>query len=642
MATKPALLALNHIERSYRNGDSEIKALNDVSLTIEQGEFVAIMGQSGSGKSTLMNILGCLDTPTQGQYLINGHDVSKLNTDQLAALRLKTFGFVFQRYQLLPALNAQENVALPALYANTSKTERSHRALELLQKLGLEGREHHKPTELSGGQQQRVSIARALINGADVILADEPTGALDSKSSQQVLALLSELNQQGVTVILITHDAEVAAQAKRQIHIQDGKILSDNGDNRSELYSNQAETLRPLPSIAVSEAVAISFRALFANWFRTLLTLLGVVIGVGAVVAMMAIGEGGKQQVIDRIESMGTNLLMLRPGGANMRNSGDIATLTLADVDALNELPELVGIAPEREGRSTIRYLNRDYRSKIMATTPNYLQIRDWEIAQGVMFTMQDNAQKAPVIVIGATIAESLFPDGNAIGQYVMMKNSIYQVIGILSEQGASAGGMNNDEVVLVPLQTGLTRVFSGRYLGGLTIKVHSGEDLEAVEETIRTRLIERHGKEDFGIFNTASLIEAVSETQNTMTFLLGSIAAISLLVGGIGVMNIMLVSVTERRREIGLRLATGAKPKDILRQFNIEALVVCCSGGVIGVLLGIGAALLIAHFGIAIALSWQPAALAFASAFLVGLIFGHAPARKASRLNPIDALAEE
>lgn len=642
MATKPALLALNHIERSYRNGDSEIKALDDVSLTIEQGEFVAIMGQSGSGKSTLMNIIGCLDTPTQGQYLINGHDVSKLNTDQLAALRLKTFGFVFQRYQLLPALNAQENVALPALYANTSKTERSQRALELLQKLGLEGREHHKPTELSGGQQQRVSIARALINGAEVILADEPTGALDSKSSQQVLALLSELNQQGVTVILITHDAEVAAQAKRQIHIQDGKILSDNGDNRSELHSNQSETLRPLPSIAVSEAVTISFRALFANWFRTLLTLLGVVIGVGAVVAMMAIGEGGKQQVIDRIESMGTNLLMLRPGGANMRNSGDIATLTLSDVDALNELPELVGIAPEREGRSTIRYLNRDYRSKIMATTPNYLEIRDWEVAQGVMFTEQDNAQKAPVIVIGATIAESLFPDGNAIGQYVMMQNSLYQVIGVLTEQGASAGGMNNDEVVLVPLQTGLTRVFSGRYLGGLTIKVKSGEDLEAVEETIRTRLIERHGKEDFGIFNTASLIEAVSETQNTMTFLLGSIAAISLLVGGIGVMNIMLVSVTERRREIGLRLATGAKPKDILRQFNIEALVVCCSGGVIGVLLGIGAALLIAHFNIAIALSWQPAALAFASAFLVGLIFGHAPARKASRLNPIDALAEE
>ncbi|SBT16003.1 Macrolide export ATP-binding/permease protein MacB [Marinomonas gallaica] len=642
MASNHPLLAVEHIHRSYHNGDAQIKALDDVSLTIEEGEFVAIMGQSGSGKSTLMNIIGCLDTASEGRYFINGHDVSQLNVDQLAALRLKTFGFVFQRYQLLPALSAQENVALPALYANTSRSERYQNAIALLQKLGLEGREHHKPTELSGGQQQRVSIARALINGAEVILADEPTGALDSKSSEQVLELLGDLNQQGVTIILITHDAEVAAKAKRQIHIQDGKILSDNGCSREYSTQTNNETLSDLPSIAISEAVSISFRALYANWFRTLLTLLGVVIGVAAVVAMMAIGEGGKQQVIDRIESMGTNLLLLRPGGANMRNSGDIATLTLADVDALALLPELVGIAPEREGRSTIRYLNRDYRSKIMATTPNYLQVRDWEIAQGVMFNEQDNQEKAPVIVIGATIADSLFPNETAIGRYVMMKNSLYQVIGILTEQGASSGGMNNDEVVLIPLQTGLTRVFSGRYLGGLTIKVKSGEDLSAVEESIRQQLIQRHGKEDFGIFNTASLIEAVSETQNTMTMLLGSIAAISLLVGGIGVMNIMLVSVTERRREIGLRLATGAKPKDILRQFNIEALVVCCSGGIIGVLLGIGAALLIARFDIAIALSWQPAALAFASAFLVGLIFGHAPARKASRLNPIDALAEE
>ncbi|WP_067215404.1 MacB family efflux pump subunit [Marinomonas gallaica] len=642
MASKHPLLAVEHIHRSYHNGDAQIKALDDVSLTIEEGEFVAIMGQSGSGKSTLMNIIGCLDTASEGRYFINGHDVSQLNVDQLAALRLKTFGFVFQRYQLLPALSAQENVALPALYANTSRSERYQNAIALLQKLGLEGREHHKPTELSGGQQQRVSIARALINGAEVILADEPTGALDSKSSEQVLELLGDLNQQGVTIILITHDAEVAAKAKRQIHIQDGKILSDNGCSREYSTQTNNETLSDLPSIAISEAVSISFRALYANWFRTLLTLLGVVIGVAAVVAMMAIGEGGKQQVIDRIESMGTNLLLLRPGGANMRNSGDIATLTLADVDALALLPELVGIAPEREGRSTIRYLNRDYRSKIMATTPNYLQVRDWEIAQGVMFNEQDNQEKAPVIVIGATIADSLFPNETAIGRYVMMKNSLYQVIGILTEQGASSGGMNNDEVVLIPLQTGLTRVFSGRYLGGLTIKVQSGEDLSAVEESIRQQLIQRHGKKDFGIFNTASLIEAVSETQNTMTMLLGSIAAISLLVGGIGVMNIMLVSVTERRREIGLRLATGAKPKDILRQFNIEALVVCCSGGIIGVLLGVGAALLIARFNIAIALSWQPAVLAFASAFLVGLIFGHAPARKASRLNPIDALAEE
>ncbi|MEC8485130.1 MAG: ATP-binding cassette domain-containing protein, partial [Pseudomonadota bacterium] len=346
MDSKRPLLSIEQVSRHYRNGDSLISALDGVSLTVHEGEFVAIMGQSGSGKSTLMNIIGCLDHPSEGRYLINGHDVNKLNTNQLAALRLKTFGFVFQRYQLLPTLNAQENVALPALYANTAKEQRLQKAMELLQKLGLEGREHHKPSELSGGQQQRVSIARALINGAEVILADEPTGALDSKSSKQVLALLSELNDQGVTVILITHDAEVAAKAKRQVHIQDGKILSDSDVSNTDPVSENPETMQELPSIGIDEAINISFKALRANWFRTMLTLLGVVIGVAAVVAMMAIGEGGKQQVVQRIQSMGTNLLLVRPGGANMRNTGDIATLTEYDAEALSTLEHIEFVAP--------------------------------------------------------------------------------------------------------------------------------------------------------------------------------------------------------------------------------------------------------------------------------------------------------
>lgn len=642
MDSKRPLLSIEHVSRHYRNGDSVISALDNVSLRVHQGEFVAIMGQSGSGKSTLMNIIGCLDQPSEGRYLIDGHDVSQLTTNQQAALRLKTFGFVFQRYQLLPTLSAQENVALPALYANTEKTQRLQNAFELLQKLGLEGREAHKPSELSGGQQQRVSIARALINGADVILADEPTGALDSKSSEQVLALLSELNEQGVTIILITHDAEVADKAKRQVHIQDGQILSDSETYADTPVVNNPEHLQELPSIGIDEAVSISFKALRANWFRTLLTLLGVVIGVAAVVAMMAIGEGGKQQVVQRIQSMGTNLLLVRPGGANMRNTGDIATLTEYDAQALSELAHIELIAPERESRSTIRYRGQDYRGKIMATSPNYIHVKEWTLSQGVMFDQHDMTNKAPVMVIGDTIATALFPDETPIGQYVMMKSALYQVIGVLSTQGATASGVNNDEMVLIPLPTGLSRVFAGQYLNGLTVKVDDTEHLDEVEEAIRTRLIQRHGAEDFQVLNTASLIEAVSETQNTMTWLLGSIAAISLLVGGIGVMNIMLVSVSERRREIGLRMATGAKPKDILRQFNIEALVVCCSGGLLGIGIGLGAALAMASFNLAIALSWQPPALAFASSFFVGLIFGHAPARKASKLNPIDALAEE
>jgi macrolide transport system ATP-binding/permease protein len=638
------LIQIDRISRHYQAGDTLVKALDDVSLTIERGEFVAVMGQSGSGKSTLMNILGCLDTPSSGSYRVNGHDVSELNADQLAALRLKTFGFVFQRYQLLASLTARENVALPATYAHTPRDERLARADEMLVKLGLADRADHKPSELSGGQQQRVSIARAMINGAEVILADEPTGALDSESGEQVLSLLQRLNDEGTTVILITHDASVASRARRQIHIRDGRIQSDSAEsvNTPPLMSPELSP-PPYPSVSVTEAVYTALKALYSNWFRTSLTLLGIVIGVAAVVAMMAVGEGGKQQVLDRIESMGTNLLLVRPGGVNTRSAGNIATLTVEDGEAIKQLPGVAYVAPERNSRATIRYGNRDFYGRIQGTSPDYLKVRDWGMTQGVFFSEEDMQSMAAVIVIGQTIADQLFPDGqNPIGEYVFLKSALYQVIGVLEPKGATSGGSDMDEMMLVPLTTGRVRVFGRDYLSALTVKVTSTDQIDAVEASVSQLLLQRHGREDFLVRNTASLIEAVSETQDTLTWLLGSVAAISLFVGGIGVMNIMLVSVSERRREIGLRMATGAKPGDILRQFNIEALVVCCLGGVMGLLLGTAVALLIGHFNIAVAFSLMPPVLAFASAFLVGIIFGHAPARQASRLNPIDALAED
>ncbi|BFT28969.1 MacB family efflux pump subunit [Alteromonas sp. D210916BOD_24] len=652
-----SLIQLEGVSRCYKTEGVEVVALDNVSLSIEKGELVAIMGQSGSGKSTLMNILGCLDTPSHGEYRIHGQSVSALNPDQLSALRLKTFGFVFQRYQLLSSLNATENVALPAIYSGMPTEARTQKAQQLLDKLGLSTRKEHKPGELSGGQQQRVSVARALINGAEVILADEPTGALDSASGDQLLGLLRELHAEGVTVILITHDKAVAECADRQIHLLDGRIVRDTATercaNQSTVVSPPAvpvnnmntenTTIKPYPSISLISALSMAFSALKMNWFRTLLTLLGIIIGVAAVVTMMAMGEGGKQQVLERIETIGTNLISVRPGGRNMRSSGDIASLTLDDANALKALSGVAYVAPERSARATIRYSENDFSGRITGTTPDYFHAKDWQMAQGVFFSEEDVAAFAPVVVIGNTVAETLFEDKyRAVGEYILMQNGFYQVVGVLHSKGASAGGNDMDDEVLIPITTGRLKVFGRDYLSSITIKAQSTDVATTVKDAVLALLTQRHGQEDVMVRSTESLVEAVTETQDTLTVLLASVAAISLFVGGIGVMNIMLVNVSERKREIGLRIATGAKPRDILRQFNIEAWVVCVLGGIFGILLGYIVVIIMASVGVPVAYTALPPILAFLTSLAVGLVFGYAPAQKASKLNPIDALAEE
>lgn len=654
-----SLIHLENVSRHYgaqsQAGDFEVTALDKVSLSIEKGEFVAIMGQSGSGKSTLMNILGCLDTPSKGVYRIHGQPVTRLNPNQLSALRLKTFGFVFQRYQLLPSLTATENVALPAIYSGTSTEERTQKAHYLLNKLGLSTRKNHKPNELSGGQQQRVSVARALINGAEVILADEPTGALDSASGEQLLALLRELHAEGVTIILITHDNAVAEHADRQIHLLDGKVVTDrkkrpavqcpSSDTRESAVDNDDAyaAIKPYPSISLWSALLMAFSALKMNWFRTLLTLMGIIIGVAAVVTMMAIGEGGKQQVLERIETIGTNLISVRPGGRNIRASGDIASLTLDDANALKSIAGVAYVAPERSARATIRYGENDFSGRITGTTSDYFYAKDWQLAQGVFFSEEDVIAYAPVVVIGNTVAETLFEDKyRAIGEYILMKNAFYQVIGVLNSKGASAGGDDMDDEVLIPVTTGRLKVFGRDYLSSITIKAKDTEVATEVKDAVLALLTERHGQEDVMVRTTDSLVEAVTETQDTLTWLLASVAAISLFVGGIGVMNIMLVNVSERKREIGLRIATGAKPSDILRQFNIEAWVVCVLGGIVGILLGYIVVLIVSSLNIPVAYSLMPPVLAFITSLAIGLVFGYTPAQKASKLNPIDALAQE
>ncbi len=641
------ILDLSGIEKHYQNGDTVVRALDGVSLKIHSGEFVAIMGQSGSGKSTLMNIIGCLDRPTSGSYRVLGKEAANLSADELAALRRETFGFVFQRYNLLATATAGENVEIPSVYAGLPKQKRSQRANRLLQRLGMADRTDHRPAELSGGQQQRVAIARALVNDPPVILADEPTGALDSKSGDEVLVLLKELHAEGRTIILITHAETVAQHASRIVRIQDGQILEDSGVVRKETSSpvDTELNLKSAVTLAASmhEALVTAWRSLRVNIFRTVLTLLGIIIGVAAVVAMLAVGEGSRQKVLDRISSFGTNLMLIRPGAAGIRNAGDIVTLIPEDAAAIRALPNIETALPERSGRMTVRFGNRDYQTSVQGTGEDFPKARDWKVAEGQFFNADDMKQYAPVVVLGRTVAKTLFPDGGeVVGNYVLLKNVPFLVIGVMSEKGASPNGSDQDDVIFTPINTGLVRLFGKSYLSSITIKVADAGDIVATQERVENLLRERHRTEDFSVRNMASFLQAAMETQDTFTLLLGTVAAISLLVGGIGVMNIMLVSVVERTREIGIRMATGARMRDILLQFNIEAAVVCAAGGLLGILVGVAAGMILRYSGMSVIFSLTPAVLAFACASATGLIFGYLPARKAARLDPVVALASE
>ena len=641
------LIQLENVCRYYGAGDTEVRALDGVSLTVNQGEFVAIVGQSGSGKSTLMNILGCLDRPTDGTYAVRGESISRLDADELAALRRETFGFIFQRYNLLASVTASENVEIPAVYAGLGQEERRTRAKELLARLGLGERTGHKPGELSGGQQQRVAVARALVNDAEVILADEPTGALDSGSSAELLTLLEGLHESGRTIILITHDEKVAARAKRVVTIEDGRIVSDSGDRQGHQETREPYRYTrkgPSPIGQVFEAVKMAFRSLRANLFRTALTLLGVVIGVSAVVAMLAIGQGSQQDVMARFESLGPNLLFARPGAPDQRQRGDaIATLTLQDADALGELDNIIAAVPSRSSNATLRVGSNDARSQIEGVSEDWPIVQNRGMKFGTFFTEDDMDRRIGVVVLGTTTAGNLFDDvQSAVGQYVFLGGAPFEVSGVLEERGATAWGQDQDDVALVPITTGMMRLFGQSYLSSITLAVDDTDRISETEEAARALLLARHGTEDFQLRNTASFLESMQEAQSSFSILLGSVASISLLVGGIGVMNIMLVSVSERTREIGVRMATGARRSDIMIQFVVEALVVGGLGGIVGVLFGLGVCFILAKSGMTIAVTAMPAILAFTSALGTGLVFGLLPARKAARLDPVTALASE
>ena len=546
VSVEPTLIELRGVTRVFRNGEIEVPVLHGIDLEVRRGEFVAIVGASGSGKSTLMNILGCLDRPTGGSYRFMGRDVSRLDRDELAQLRREAFGFVFQSYNLIPGSSALENVEMPAVYLGMPPALRRERARELLTGLGLGERLDHRPSQLSGGQQQRVSIARALMNGGGIILADEPTGALDSHSGTEVMKLLTRLASEGHTVILITHAAEVAAHADRVIEISDGRIVADSGTRtrrggtepalapasasapESAAAAKAARELplprtRSAPLTELLEAVRTALCALRADLFRAVLTLLGIVIGVGSVIAMLAIGDGAKQKVIDQISAMGTNLLTVRPGAPNTRGRDAPATLVIEDVRAIAELPNVLASVPEQGGTITVRFGNTDHRTSVNGTSADYVLARSWEVASGTFFSVEDEARYATVAVLGQTVADALFPTGDAVGQFILVNNIPFQVTGTMTPKGATPWGQDQDDIVFVPYTTGSLRITGQRFLRNATVAV---DDVGAIDDTqaaVQSLLLARHGVEDFQIRNMASVLDTVSETQNTLTVLLGT-----------------------------------------------------------------------------------------------------------------------
>lgn len=649
-----ALLQLRGLRREFPSGEETLVVLQDIELDIGAGEMVAIVGQSGSGKSTLMNILGCLDRPSAGSYQVAGRETGRMQPDELAQLRREHFGFIFQRYHLLGDLDAVGNVEVPAVYAGVPGAARRARALELLGRLGLGDRTGHTPGQLSGGQQQRVSIARALMNGGQVILADEPTGALDTRSGEEVLAILKELHADGHTIIIVTHDMGVARHAQRIIELRDGRIIDDRANPQvAATRATRAAHAAPAGGNALQamrdrfvEAFRMALLAMNAHRLRTFLTMLGIIIGIASVVSVVALGNGSQQQILANIASLGTNTIEVYPGsGFGDLRSARVQTLKASDATALAGQGYVDSATPNVSTSVTARYGNKSATTQVNGVGEQYFRVKGLKIAEGAFFGADAVKDLEQVVVIDQNTRKQFFGQDRAspVGKVILLGSVPARVVGVTQAQTTGFGSSSSLRV-WVPYSAAMARMLGQRYVSSITVRVSDDTPMGAAEQAVKRLLKLRHGNEDFYLSNSAEIRETIEKTTRTMTLMVGAIAAIALVVGGIGVMNIMLVSVTERTREIGVRMAVGARQGDIMQQFLIEAVLVCLLGGVLGVTLALALGWLFDKAGgdFSMVFSIGSIIAAFACSSLIGVVFGFMPARNAARLDPVDALARE
>ncbi|WP_350560500.1 MacB family efflux pump subunit [Psychrobacter sp. CAL346-MNA-CIBAN-0220] len=650
------LMQVKGLIKEFKAGEQTIRVLHDINLTINQGEMVAIIGQSGSGKSTLMNILGCLDQASAGDYKIFGQSVNRLEADELAKLRREHFGFIFQRYHLLGDINARDNVAVPAVYAGMDGPARSQRAEQLLSDLGLADKVNNRPSQLSGGQQQRVSIARALMNGGDIILADEPTGALDSKSGDDVMQILQGLNAQGHTIIMVTHDPNLAEQAERVIEIKDGYIIADYKTEQYKQTQAQPEAILDKHRKSafgsfidrLFEAFKMSLLAMRAHKMRTLLTMLGIIIGIASVVSVVGLGKGSQAQILTNISSLGTNTITVSDGypyGDPRRQYND-DNLTPQDAQAVADQPYVISVSPQINNNTNVRYRSVQEAASVRGVGKDYLDVTGETLIKGQGFDEQSILRRTQDIIIDDNAKQTFFPNNaNPIGEVLLIGSVPGRVIGILAPNDGGFGGGVDSPTLYMPYTTMMSRLIGSAYIESFVALIDDDISSSAAETAIFQLIESRHGTDDFRIRNSDSIRQTIESTTAALTLLISSIAIISLIVGGIGVMNIMLVSVTERTNEIGVRMAVGARQSDIMQQFLIEAILVCILGG----LLGIGLAFAIGELinrvgGDSFKVIYSPTSIiaAFVCSTLIGIIFGFLPAHNAAKLDPVEALSRD
>ena len=652
------MIELSSVSKTYRSGEIAVHALRQVSLTIRPGEFVAIMGPSGSGKSTLMHVLGFLDRPDSGSYRFLGKETNDLMDDERALLRNHVVGFVFQQFHLLMRASALENAELPLAYAG--KRSQRERARSKLADVGLHTRLTHTPGELSGGEQQRVAIARSLVNEPVVIFADEPTGNLDTASQGEIMKILAQLNEEGKTIVMVTHEQEIANYARRIIKMRDGEIVSDEvtDDDAGTEYVSVASLQQCIEErnasfgrIQVIDYMRQAFHAITAHKLRSFLSILGILIGVGAVIAMLALGQGAKDTLEERLRSLGSNLLSIRGGSVRVRGvamqAGSVTRFTFTDAEAVRQLPLISSVASLVRGSGQLVYKENNWNTRIEGVGYDYGKMRAAIPGIGRWFTPEEYRAREKAVILGITVAGKLFGEQNPIGETIKINRLNFKVIGILPEKGESAW-RDRDDLIVIPVTTAMYRVLGKDYIDGFYAEVVDAQSMDQAQRSIETLIKKRHRLADedvdsFYIRDMSEIQETLQATTRTMNTLLGAIAAISLLVGGIGIMNIMLVSVTERTREIGLRKAVGARSKDIMIQFLIESIVMTFSGGIIGILSGVGTAILLSMTaGWTTKVTVSSIILATAFSVAVGIGFGLWPARKASKLDPVEALRYE